>query len=66
MGRLNPDQEQLFYSFRLDEAVPHDHPVRLASRRPSPARKRGRPGRLRDPRFASFGPWDSIGASRAP
>jgi hypothetical protein len=28
MGRLNPDQEQLFYSFRLDEAVPHDHPVR--------------------------------------
>jgi hypothetical protein len=28
MGRLNPDQEQLFYSFRLDEAVPRDHPVR--------------------------------------
>src|SRR5499427_4687865 len=28
MGRLNPDQEQLFYSFRLDEAVPDDHPVR--------------------------------------
>jgi hypothetical protein len=28
MGRLNPDQEQLFYSFRLDEAVPHDHRVR--------------------------------------
>ena len=28
MGRLNPDQELLFYSFRLDEAVPHDHPVR--------------------------------------
>jgi transposase len=28
MGRLNHDQEQLFYSFRLDEAVPHDHPVR--------------------------------------
>ena len=28
MGRLNPDQEQLFYSFHLDEAVPHDHPVR--------------------------------------
>jgi hypothetical protein len=24
MGRLNPDQEQLCYSFRL----PHDHPVR--------------------------------------
>jgi hypothetical protein len=28
MGRLNHDQEQLFYSFHLDEAVPHDHPVR--------------------------------------
>jgi transposase len=28
MGRLNHDQEQLFYSFRLDEAVPADHPVR--------------------------------------
>ena len=28
MGRLNHDQEQLFYSFRLDEAVPDDHPVR--------------------------------------
>jgi transposase len=28
MGRLNHDQEQLFYSFRLDEAVPEDHPVR--------------------------------------
>ena len=28
MGRLNHDQQQLFYSFRLDEAVPHDHPVR--------------------------------------
>jgi transposase len=28
MGRLNHDQEQLFYSFRLDEAVPGDHPVR--------------------------------------
>jgi transposase len=28
MGRLNHDQEQFFYSFRLDEAVPHDHPVR--------------------------------------
>ena len=28
MGRLNHDQEQLFYSFRLDEAVPHDHPIR--------------------------------------
>ena len=28
MGRLNHDQEQLFYSFRLDEAVPHDHLVR--------------------------------------
>jgi len=28
MGRLNHDQEQLFYSFRLDEAVPDDHLVR--------------------------------------
>jgi transposase len=28
MGRLNHDQEQFFYSFRLDGAVPDDHPVR--------------------------------------
>jgi transposase len=28
MGRLNHDQEQFFYSFRLDEVVPADHPVR--------------------------------------
>ena len=28
MGRLNHDQEQFFYSFRLDEGVPADHPVR--------------------------------------
>ena len=28
MGRLNRDQEQLFYSFCLEEAVPHDHLVR--------------------------------------
>jgi transposase len=28
MGRLNHDQEQLLYSFHLDEAVSHDHPVR--------------------------------------
>ena len=28
MGRLNRDQEQLFYSFSLDDAVPNDHPVR--------------------------------------
>ena len=28
MGRLNHDQEQLFYSFRLEEAVPDDHLVR--------------------------------------
>jgi transposase len=27
-GGLNHDQEQLLYSFHLDEAVPHDHPVR--------------------------------------
>jgi transposase len=28
MGRLNRDQEQLFYSFRLDDVVPADHLVR--------------------------------------
>ena len=28
MGRLRHDQEQFFYSFRLDEAVSDDHPVR--------------------------------------
>jgi transposase len=28
MGRLEREQEQLFYSFRLDEAVPDGHPVR--------------------------------------
>src|SRR5262252_9919926 len=28
MGRLNHDQRQLFYSFCLEEAVPHDHPIR--------------------------------------
>jgi transposase len=28
MGRLKHDQGQFFYSFRLDEAVPDDHPVR--------------------------------------
>src|SRR5512138_3218483 len=28
MGRINHEQEQFFYSFRLDEAVPEDHPVR--------------------------------------
>jgi transposase len=28
MGRLKHDQQQLFYSFHLDEAVPDDHPVR--------------------------------------
>src|SRR5947207_15519753 len=28
MGRVNHDQEQLFYSFRLEEAVPDDHLVR--------------------------------------
>src|SRR5579862_8686559 len=28
MGRKNRDQEQFFYSFRLEEAVPGDHPVR--------------------------------------
>ena len=28
MGRLKHNQEQLFYSFCLGEAVPGDHPVR--------------------------------------
>src|ERR1700751_2389914 len=28
MGRLSHDQEEFFYSFRLDEAVSDDHPVR--------------------------------------
>jgi hypothetical protein len=28
MGRLSQGQEQFFYSFRLDEAAPDDHPVR--------------------------------------
>ena len=28
VGRLNHDQEQLFYSFHLDESVPQDHSVR--------------------------------------
>ena len=28
MGRLSYDQEQFFYSFRLDEVVPEDHAVR--------------------------------------
>ena len=31
MGRLNHDQEQLFYSFRLDEAVPEDHLARAVA-----------------------------------
>src|SRR3989440_3533882 len=28
MGRVSHDQEQLFYSFRLDQAVPQEHAVR--------------------------------------
>ncbi len=28
MGRLKQDQEQLFYSFNLEEVVPEDHLVR--------------------------------------
>ena len=28
MGQCKHEQEQLFYSFRLDDAVPEDHPVR--------------------------------------
>jgi hypothetical protein len=33
MGRLNHDQEQFFYSFHLDEAVPNDlHPIQVENR----------------------------------
>jgi transposase len=32
MGRLNHDQGVFFYSFRLDEAVPADHPIRQIAR----------------------------------
>jgi transposase len=32
MGRLNPDQGQLFYCFDLEEAVPEDHAVREIAR----------------------------------
>ncbi len=31
MGRLNRDQDQLFYSFNLNDAVPGDHLVRKIS-----------------------------------
>jgi len=31
MGRLERDQEQLFYSFCLEEVVPDDHQVRAIS-----------------------------------
>ncbi len=27
MGRLERDQERLFYEYRLDDLVPADHPV---------------------------------------
>jgi hypothetical protein len=39
MGRLKHEQEQLFYSFCLDEAVPDDHTVRAIAcvyRKPHP------------------------------
>src|SRR5215467_8611926 len=32
MGRLEHEQEQFFYEFRLDEAVPEDHLVRGIAR----------------------------------
>jgi len=32
MGRLNPDQGQLFYCFDLEETVPEDHAVREIAR----------------------------------
>ena len=35
MGQLNRDQEQLFYSFRLDEVVPDDHLVRAIAAHPA-------------------------------
>ena len=28
MGQLDHDQGEFFYSFRLDEAIPDDHPAR--------------------------------------
>jgi hypothetical protein len=31
MGHLKHEQEQLFYSFCLDEAVPDDHSVRAVA-----------------------------------
>jgi len=40
MGRLDHDQEELFYSFRLDEAVPDDHPVRCQKRTHAPQQMR--------------------------
>jgi hypothetical protein len=32
MGRLNRDQGQLFYEFRLEDAVPADHLARKIAR----------------------------------
>jgi len=32
MGRSSQDQEQLFYSFNLEEVVPDDHSVRAIAR----------------------------------
>ena len=32
MGRLSHDQEQFFYSFRLEEAVSGDHPISVGHR----------------------------------
>jgi transposase len=31
MGQLNHEQGEFFYSFRLDEAIPDDHPVRAST-----------------------------------
>ena len=33
MGRMKHEQEQFFYSFSLDEAVPDDHSVRAIAAR---------------------------------
>jgi hypothetical protein len=38
MGRLKSDQGQLFYEFRLGDAVPEDHLVRKISARWTPTR----------------------------
>jgi hypothetical protein len=43
MGRLNHDQRQLFYSFRLEDAVPDDHLVRAIAGAGAPPPRAGYP-----------------------